>query len=132
MPDITGQFRAFDPREVHTFKLPNGQTVTGNFLFDPTVFQIVNPQSPEAARIGNLGRNVFSGAGVAQVDFSLAKEFRIIKEHRLETRIDATNGLNHAQFLVNRAAVSLNGAMFGRVASTLGPRRVQFQLRYNF
>jgi hypothetical protein len=133
MPDIVGPFRSFDPREVRTFKLPNGRTMTGNFLFNPTVFRIVNPATPEDARIGNLGRNVFSGPGTANVDLGLCKEFRLKERRRFEVRIEAANAFNHAQFIA-RSANSTNtaNANFGRVVGTSGPRRIQFRLAYSF
>ncbi len=133
MPDITGPFRTFDPREIHTFTLPGGRTVTGNFLFDPTVFKTVIPATPEAARAGNLGRNVFSGPGMADVDLSLLREIRLTERHRVEVRVDSINALNHAQFVAMPATMSnTNNIQFGRVLRTTGPRRVQFQIRYSY
>jgi len=131
-PDITGPFVRLDPREVRTFKLPNGQTVTGNFFFDPTAFRVVRPATPEEARPGNLGRNAFTGLGAFNLDLSIVKEFRVRERHRIETRIDATNVLNHAQFYAQGPSANVNNAMFGRVVGTTGPRRLQFQVRYNF
>ncbi len=130
MPDIIGTFQSFDPRQVRTFKLPNGRTFTGNFFFDPTVFRPVIPKTPVETRIGNLGRNVFSGPGTADVDLSLAKEFRVKERHRFEIRAEAVNAFNHAQFVQGNGGANNN--QFGRVTSTSGPRRIQIQLRYSF
>ena len=130
MPDIIGPFRRLNPREIQTFKLPNGRTMTGNFFFDPTVFQVVSPKTPEEVRIGNLGRNVFTGSGTVSVDLSLGKEFRFRERHRIEVRAEAINAFNHAQFAQPNA--NANNNMFGRVSSTSGPRRIQIQLRYYF
>jgi hypothetical protein len=133
MPDITGEFRDFDPREIRTFTLPTGRTVTGNFLFDPTVFKTVMPKTPDAARPGNLGRNVFSGPGMANVDLSLARDIRIKERHRVEFRIDSTNVFNHVQFVAMGNMMSnTDSIQFGRVNRTTGPRRVQLQVRYSF
>jgi hypothetical protein len=46
-----------------------------NFLFDPTVFRMLLPNSPPEARPGNLGRNVFYGPGLNNVDLSLVLNF---------------------------------------------------------
>ena len=51
-PDLIAPFRKLDPRQVQTFTLPNGRKVTGNFLFDPTVFRSVFPNNPDEARLG--------------------------------------------------------------------------------
>ncbi len=96
-PDLIAPFRKLDPRQVHTFTLPNGRTVTGNFLFDPTVFRTVFPKSVEEARLGNLGRNVFTGPGVNNVDLSLLKEIVLKDRQRLDFRVDLVNVFNHAQ-----------------------------------
>ncbi len=132
-PDITGPFRKLNPRDIHTFKMPNGRIVTGNFFFDPTVFRAVLPGSPADARPGNLGRNVFTGPGVANVDMNLLKRFSVRDRHAIDLRIDTTNVFNHAQFVLYRAGgVSVTDANFGRALRTSGPRRVQFFVRYSF
>ncbi len=131
-PDIIGSFQRLDPRVVRTFKLPNGRTATGNFFFDPTAFKVVKPTGPETARLGNLGRNAFTGLGADNVDLSLARDFHLRERQRVEIRIDASNALNHAQFFAQAASTNVNNAMFGRVVGTTGPRRLQFQLRYSF
>jgi hypothetical protein len=132
MPDIIGTFSSFNPREIHKFKLPNGQTTSGNFFFDPSVFKIVDPASPAEARPGNLGRNVFDGPLTANVDLSLQKDFSIQERHKVAVRIDATNALNHAQFWMSPYNLSIASPGFGKASGTTGPRKVQFQLRYSF
>jgi len=130
MPDIMGPFQRLNPRERRTFTLPNGDTATGNFLFDPTVFRTVFPSGPEEARLGNLGRNVFSGPGVNVVDFSLLKRFVVTERQSVELRVDTTNVFNHATF--GFGGFSTAWGDFGQTRSTYGPRRIQLYLRYNF
>lgn len=134
-PDITGPFHKLDPRQLQTFKLPSGRTVTGNFLFDPTIFRTVAPRNASEARPGNLGRNVFTGAGVNNVDLSLLKRISLGERHRLDVRMDVTNLFNHAQFTAPPAGIRglfSNSPFFGRTTGTTGPRRIQFILRYSF
>jgi hypothetical protein len=122
-----------NPREEHTFKLPNGNTVTGHFLFDPTVFAMLNPTGPQEARIGNLGRNTFTGPGKDNVDLSLSKRFVLAERHNLALRVDVTNLFNHAQFIQRgRNALVTNSPVFGMTDRTTGSRRIQFVAKYNF
>jgi hypothetical protein len=131
-PDIIGPFRRLDPREVQTFTMPNGRQQTGNFVFDPTVFQPLYPDNPEEARAGNLGRNSFTGPGMNQVNLSLMKRFDFAERRRIEVRADFLNLFNHTQFIVmNRNSFVADYATFG-MASSLPPRRIQFMLKYNF
>ena len=131
--EMTGPFRRLNPREVHTFTLPNGNTVTGNFYFDPTVFVRLNPNGPTQARPGNLGRNSFTGLGRNNVDVSLMKTFTIAERHHIQLRMDTTNLFNHAQFIPsNRGGVNVQSPVFGQTNRTAGPRRFQFVLKYNF
>lgn len=133
-PDLIGPYRRLDPRKEQTFRLPNGRTVTGNFLFDPSVFQTVIPNGPAEVRVGNLGRNVFTGPGTNMVDLSLLKQVRIGERHKLDFRLDARNLFNHAQFLVvYRFSQISDSGTFGRAAArTAGPRQIQLYVRYTF
>ncbi len=130
--EMAGTFLRLDPREVHTFKLPNGNTVTGHFFFDPTAFQILSPVGPDQARPGNLGRNPFTGLGRSNVDVSLTKRIAINERQGVEVRIDATNVMNHAQFVFFPAALRDGFSNFGLTTQTYGPRRMQFVLKYSF
>jgi hypothetical protein len=135
MPDIEGTFKPLDPREVNTFIMPNGRSVTGNFYFDPTIFLPVSPESVDDARAGTLGRNVFSAPGINNVDFSLGKIFFLDERHRIHLRMDVTNLFNHAQFnLPASQTVNFRGSRFqiGRLTRTYGARRIQFYLKYSF
>jgi hypothetical protein len=47
---------------------------------------------------GDAGRNIFSGPGYINVDFSLFKDFAITKKYRLQTRLESFNTLNTPHF----------------------------------
>ncbi len=129
-PDLIGPFRKLDPRDVRTFRLPNGQTITGNFLFDPSVFRSVLPSNAGEARTGNFGRNVFSGPGMNNINLSLLKRVMVAERHRVEVRVDAANLLNHAQFFI--PGLFTNSSQFGRTTRTTGPRTIQLVVKYSF
>ena len=128
-PDIAGPFTRFDPREVRTFQMPDGRTVTGNFFFDPTFIRAVEPENVDQARPGNLGRNVFVGPGVNNVDLSLGKRFPITESQQLDFRVDVSNFFKHTQF--STPAIQWTGDQ-GRINRTYGARKIQLYLRYQF
>jgi hypothetical protein len=131
--ELVGPFRRLNPREVHTFTLPNGQVTTAHFFFDPTAFAILNPAGPAQARLGNAGRNPFTGLGRNDVDVSLMKTFTIAERHHIQVRMDTTNLFNHAQFVqATTNSTLLQAPFFGQTNHTTGPRRLQFVLKYNF
>ncbi len=91
--------------------------------------------------IGNLGRNVLTGPGVANIDLTLNKEFRIPRlgeNTKLQFRAEAYNLFNRSNFAV--PALSLFNATGVRVGSagqitTTGShnsRQIQFALKLAF
>jgi hypothetical protein len=128
--EMIGPFRKLDPRSENTFRLPNGSISTAHFLFDPTSFKILSPAGPEQARMGNLGRNVFTGPGVNNLDLSVLRRIALGESQKLELRVDSTNVLNHAQFLASRAGTfNTRNGFFGVTDRTTGSRRFQFVIK---
>lgn len=63
--------------------------------------RIINPaalSAPTDQRQGTLGRNVFRGFPVLQLDFALRRSFRLTDRIRLQARVDAFNIFNHPNF----------------------------------
>jgi hypothetical protein len=98
------------------------------------VFKASDFPAPPLGQEGNLGRNVFRGPGLAQVDLSLLKNFRIpwfVREGaRLQFRAEAYNVLNRVN--LNGFDTDLASGTFGRATSTFTPRSVQFVGRIEF
>jgi hypothetical protein len=128
-PNIVGPFRRLDPRQLSTFTI-DGTPVKGNFLFDPTVFSDVDPNSRVGS--GNLGRNVFSGPGLNLTSFSIAKRSRIYDSQEIEIRADVTNVFNHTNFDPNSVSTKKGVFQFGQVQSALPGRDIQLSIRYKF
>lgn len=61
--------------------------------FDPNAFIV-----PPSGTYGNVGRNAFTGPGLAALDISLMKSVRIRERLTLQLRGEAFNILNHANF----------------------------------
>jgi hypothetical protein len=129
LPDIVGPFQRFDPREIRTFRLPNGQVRTGNFFFDPTVFRVARDANG-SPRPGTLGRNVFSGPGVNNWDLAVLKRTRLTEQIQLELRLDTNNVFNHPQF--NSVAQQLGNIFFGQASSNDTARKVQVGVKLHF
>ncbi|MGH9966588.1 MAG: carboxypeptidase regulatory-like domain-containing protein [Pyrinomonadaceae bacterium] len=119
-------------------------------LLDPSVLgrSISNPASsltdlPRAAfrtlttsdfNTPILGRNTFFGDGVRNVDFGIAKNFRLPWEnHKFTLRADLFNAFNHVQY--GFPTTDITSANFGRILGThalYAPRSIQVSLRYQY
>ena len=51
-----------------------------------------------AGQIGDDGRNTVRGPGLVRTDLSLFKNFNIVRDHRLQLRVEAFNLFNQARF----------------------------------
>jgi hypothetical protein len=80
---------------------------------------------------GNTGRNILRGPNQRNVDISLIKYFPITERTKLEFRSEFFNAFNMVSF-ANPVNV-LSSANVGQiVATTTGPRVIQFALKLNF
>ena len=73
------------------------------------------------------------------VDFSMAKNWRIQERFNLQFRAEMFNAFNFVNFRGHNASVAafgienrLDSGGFGRAGSTRGPREIQFGLKLNF
>ncbi|MBV9925180.1 MAG: carboxypeptidase regulatory-like domain-containing protein [Acidobacteria bacterium] len=93
--------------------------LTGGF-FDP------------AAPFGNTGRNILTGPGQKNVDFSVVKYLPFTERWRGEFRTEFFNVFNWANFANPNSNISVP-ATFGRITQTsAGPRVIQFAFKLNF
>ena len=88
--------------------------------FDPAAFAL-----PAAGFYGNLGRNTLTGPGLAVVDLSVNKRFRLSERFDLQFRTEFFNALNTPSFGMPVSGVS--NAAFGVVNTQANrPRSIQF------
>ena len=84
------------------------------------------------APFGNTGRNILTGPGQKNVDFSVVKYLPFTERWRGEFRTEFFNIFNWANFANPNSNVSVP-ATFGRITQTsAGPRVIQFAFKLNF
>ena len=73
----------------------SGPVILGkpNHYFDPNAFMV-----PASGTYGNVGRNAFTGPGLAALDISLVKNTRLSERLNLQIRGEAFNIMNHPNF----------------------------------
>ena len=139
------------------------QDVPAGYFLSPTVFARPLVQAGQAipssggiatasaagTDIGDIGRNCLRGPQQVNLDFSLAKLFRVSESQTLEFRTESFNVFNHPNFAnpisnLNALVASggrlepttgqvLSAGNFGRIISTSNnPRIIQFALKFNF
>lgn len=99
---------------------------------------------PAAGTWGNIGRDALWGPGLANVDASLAKNFTLHEDLRLQLLVQAFNAFNHVNLAnpdncidcqdLNSIGVQNAGTIQGTVANQDGTsmRRLQFGARFQF
>jgi hypothetical protein len=101
--------------------------------------QWYNPNAfilPAAGTYGNLGRGVFSGPGLADLDLSLFKNTAVSERASLQFRAEFFNILNHPNLGTPNATVFSSGTtnasagLITTMATT--PRQIQFGLKLIF
>ncbi len=99
--------------------------------FDTTAFKRVTE-----VRFGNVGRNTMRGPGVANLDLSLFRTFKLGSQTNLQFRAEAFNATNTPHF--NNPNGNVNSSNFGKVLSTQTAiaagrsREFRFGLRLTF
>jgi hypothetical protein len=104
--------------------------------------QIINPAAfkfPAAGTFGNLKRGSIRAPGIKNVDFSVAKNWKVGERIGFQFRAEMFNVFNFVNFRGHNLSVAgggiennFNNAGFGRANSTRGPREIQFGLKLSF
>jgi hypothetical protein len=118
-----------------------GPVVTGNpnQWFDPNAFSV-----PAFGTFGNLGRGVYSGPGLEEVDFSVLKNIAVSERVGLQFRAEFFNLMNHSNYGAPNQTVFTNtgsatapkysinptAGMINGLATN--PRQIQFGLKLMF
>ncbi len=93
--------------------------------FDPLAFSM-----PSYGTFGNAGRNIIAGPGLANVDFSLTKDFGVSDGTTVQFRAEVFNLLNTPNFLNPNIFFGTPG--FGRVLAARDGREIQLGVKLIF
>jgi hypothetical protein len=104
---------------------PNNGPRTTSQWFNTSAFVL-----PVRYSYGNCGRNIITGPGINNIDFSLFKIFRIRENMNLQFRSEFFNLINHPNF--NQPGTTFGTPSFGVISSALDPRIIQFALKLAF
>ncbi len=111
---------------------------------DKTVY--LNPAAfalPAPGHFGNLRRGFVRQPGLRNVDFSVAKNWKVKEKYGIQFRAEMFNLFNTTNFngfdpglgaSFNTAGTftGFNNANFGKLNSDRGPRNIQFGIKFNF
>jgi outer membrane receptor protein involved in Fe transport len=106
--------------------LPEGQRKPTGW-FDSSAFRDPPPES-----YGNAGRNIINGPGMANVDFSLFKKFRLREKVELQFRGEFFNLFNRANFFYPTSVNNATWQAGGLLTRAFPPRIVQLALKVLF
>ena len=93
---------------------------------------------PASGYYGNLGRNVFTGPGLAIVSLALQRDFLRSERRSLRIRVEAFNVANHPNFQIpsGDALFDSTGSRLGTAGqitdTTTTPRKLQLSARFSF
>jgi hypothetical protein len=121
------------------------------YLRGPDKTLYLNPAAftlPAPGTFGNLRRGFVRQPGITNVDFSLAKNWKIRERYGIQFRAEMFNLFNHTNFngfdpglglTLNRTAAGVfdgtftrSNGNFGRLNTDRGPRNIQFGIKFNF
>lgn len=97
---------------------------------DRATFEPVPANRGIAARPGTASKRLVRGPGAWSVDLSLAKNFMIKGESKVQFRADVFNALNHVNF--NNPNGNIASSQFGRITGAGGMRSMQLGFRFQF
>ena len=102
---------------------------TADKWFEPSAFGVV---PAGVLRYGNSGKNILRGPAYLNLDFSVYKNFYIQERMRWQFRAEFFNLPNHANFGLPFANISVPARAGKVLATSGGPRIVQFALKGYF
>ena len=86
--------------------------------------------SGATSRPGNVGAGEIRGPGLWNIDFSLAKNFKLTERAQLQIRTDMFDVLNHTNY--SGLITEFTNPRFGLLTSTLGARTIQLNARLSW
>jgi hypothetical protein len=113
---------------------PNAVSGQDPELDDPTILKWFNtaafvPNAP--GTWGNVGRNTITGPGIFNLDLSIIRNFRMLRNKTLQFRLETFNTLNIPVW--QDPSTTLSSQNYGQITATRKPmREVQLGLKFVF
>ncbi|MCA1652198.1 MAG: TonB-dependent receptor [Acidobacteria bacterium] len=123
--NLGGERRA-RPNLVGDPELPESERTLQRW-FNTNAFSAFSP-APQA--FGNAGVGIMRGPGLANFDFTLAKDFRVSDRRRVQFRTELFNAFNRPNFGPPNIARDSSG--FGQILTAGNARIIQFGLKFYF
>ena len=123
--NLGGERRA-RPNLIGNPELPDDQRTVARW-FNTDAFAAFSP-SPQA--FGNAGIGIMRGPGMANFDFTLAKNFRVGDRRSFQFRTEFFNAFNHANF--GPPNIMRDSTGFGQILTAANARIIQFGLKFYF
>jgi hypothetical protein len=142
--DFSGFNQNFDRPDI----LGTGKLIQDNRNPDAAFDTTYYARTPPTGRVGTVGRDQYYGPGLANYDFTAAKNFALGTEKvRLQFRADFFNLFNHTNF--SNPVTNASSGNFGKITATVGsavatavgttaglvgggPRIIQLSMRLSF
>jgi hypothetical protein len=83
-------------------------------------------------RTGNAGRNILRADGIANLDFGIIKNTRVLESHQIQFRADFYNLTNTRNFGTPNSLINSGANFLNQWATDGGRRRILLGLRYTF
>jgi hypothetical protein len=80
--------------------------------------------------MGTLGKGAVRGKAITNIDFSIAKNWRVKERYGIQFRTEFFNLLNHPNFV--GFDTDLRNASFGTLNSAQGAREIQLGIKFTF
>jgi hypothetical protein len=125
MLNIGGERRA-RPNLVGNPELPESERTLARW-FNTDAFAAFSP-APQA--FGNAGIGIMRGPGMANFDFTLAKNFRVSDHRSVQFRTELFNAFNHPNF--GPPNIMRDSTGFGQILTAANARIIQFGLKFYF
>ncbi len=128
---LTNETEFVDARADYASAAPCNPYTSGSILNRLSDYFNAACFAPATVDFGNTPRNLLIGPNQKNVDISIIKRFPITETSKLEFRTEFFNAFNQASFAnpINILASLDRGQI---VATTTGPRVIQFALKFDF
>lgn len=86
--------------------------------------------TPAPGQMGTLGKGSVRGKAITNIDFSIAKNWRVKERYGIQFRTEFFNVFNHANF--TGFDTDLRNASFGTLNFAQSPREIQLGIKFTF